>query len=67
MYITDNIYQNKVENLKKKNSAIQPMISEFQSKKEKINQNNVNDLENQRTKLTELLELKVKEVKDKES
>ena len=67
MYITDNIYQNKVENLKKKKSAIQGMISEFQSKKEKINQNNVNDLENQRTKLTELLEQKIKEVKDKES
>ena len=67
MYITDNIYQNKVDNLKKKKSAIQGMISEFQSKKEKINQNNVNDLENQRNKLTELLEQKVKEVKDKEN
>ena len=66
MYITDNIYQNKVENLKKKKSSIQGMISEFQSKKEKINQNNVSDLENQRAKLTELLEQKVKEVKEKE-
>ena len=67
MYITDNLYQNKVDNLKKKKSAIQGMISEFQSKKEKINQNNINDLENQRTKLTELLEQKAKEVKEKEN
>ena len=67
MYITDNIYQNKVDNVKKKKSAIQGMISEFQSKKEKINQNNVTDLENQRSKLTELLDQKIKEVKDKEN
>ena len=67
MYITDNIYQNKVDNVKKKKSAIQGMISEFQSKKEKINQNNVTDLENQRAKLTELLDKKIKEVKDKEN
>ena len=40
IYITDNIYQNKVDALKKKKSAIQGMISEFQSRKEKINQNN---------------------------
>ena len=66
MYITDNIYQNKIDNLKKKKSAIQGMISEFQSKKEKINQNNVTDMENQRTKLTELLDQKIKEVKEKE-
>ena len=67
IYITDNIYQNKVDSLKKKKSAIQGMISEFQSKKEKMNQNNATDLENQRTKLTELLDQKIKEVKDKES
>ena len=35
MYITDNIYQNKVDILKKKKSSIQGMISEFQSKKKK--------------------------------
>ena len=34
---------------------------------EKINQNNATDLENQRTKLTELLDQKIKEVKDKET
>ena len=67
IYITDNIYQNKVDSLKKKKSAIQGMISEFQSRKEKINQNNATDLENQRTKLTELLDQKIKEVKDKET
>ena len=67
IYITDNIYQNKVDSLKKKKSAIQGMISEFQSRKEKVNQNNQTDLENQRTKLTELLDQKIKEVKDKES
>ena len=67
IYITDNIYQNKVDALKKKKSAIQGMISEFQSKKEKINQNNATDLENQRTKLTEMLDQKIKEVKDKEN
>ena len=50
-----------------KKSAIQGMISEFQSRKEKINQNNATDLENQRTKLTELLDQKIKEVKDKET
>ena len=67
IYITDNIYQNKVDALKKKKSAIQGMISEFQSRKEKINQNNATDLENQRTKLTEMLDQKIKEVKDKEN
>ena len=67
IYITDSIYQNKVDSLKKKKSAIQGMISEFQSRKEKINQNNATDLENQRTKLTELLDQKIKEVKDKET
>ena len=67
IYITDSIYQNKVDSLKKKKSAIQGMISEFQSRKEKINQNNATDLENQRTKLTELLDQKIKEVKDKEN
>jgi GTPase involved in cell partitioning and DNA repair len=67
IYITDSIYQNKVDSLKKKKSAIQGMISEFQSRKEKINQNNTTDLENQRTKLTELLDQKIKEVKDKET
>ena len=67
IYITDSIYQNKLDSLKKKKSAIQGMISEFQSRKEKINQNNATDLENQRTKLTELLDQKIKEVKDKEA
>ncbi len=67
IYITDNIYQNKVDALKKKKSAIQGMISEFQSRKEKINQNNATDLENQRTKLTEMLDQKIKEVKEKEN
>ena len=67
MYITNNIYQNKVDNLKKIKSSIQGMISEFQSKKEKINQNNVSDLESQRSKLTELLEQKMREVRDKEN
>jgi hypothetical protein len=67
IYITDNIYQNKVDALKKKKSAIQGMISEFQSRKEKINQNNATDLENQRTKLTEMLDQKIREVKEKEN
>ena len=67
IYITDSIYQNKVDSLKKKKSAIQGLISEFQSRKEKINQNNATDLENQRTKLTELLDQKIKQVKDKET
>ena len=63
IYITDNIYQNKGDSLKKKKSALQGMISEFQSRKEKINQNNATDLENQRTKLTEMLDQKNKRSK----
>ena len=67
MYINDNIYRNKVDNLNKKKSTIQGMISEFQSNKEKIMQNNVNDFEEQRTKLTQILEQQIKEVKIKEN
>ena len=67
MYINDNIYRAKVDNLRKKKSVIQGLISEFQSKKEKIIQNNMTDLENQRTSLTELLEQQIKEVKNKEN
>ena len=67
MYINDNIYRNKVDNLNKKKSTIQGMISEFQTNKEKIMQNNVNDFEEQRTKLTQILEQQIKEVKIKEN
>ena len=67
MYITDSIYQTKVDGLKKKKSAIQSMISEFQSKKEKVNQNNTNTLEKRRDELTEILDKKKEEVKKKES
>ena len=67
MYINDNIYRAKVDNLNKKKSVIQGIISEFQSKKEKILQNNINDLEDQRAKLTEILDQQIKEVKEKEN
>ena len=67
MYINDNIYRNKVDNLNKKKSAIQGMISEFQSQKEKIIQNNMNDFESERNNLTRILEEQIKEVKIKES
>ena len=63
MYINDNIYRTKTDNLKKKKSAIQSLISEFQSKKEKIIQNNMSDLDDQRNQLTEILEQQIKEVK----
>ena len=67
MYINDNIYRAKIDNLRKKKSVIQGLISEFQSKKEKILQNNVSDLENQRTTLTEILDKQIKDVKAKEN
>ena len=66
MYINDNIYRGKVDTLNKKKSVIQGIISEFQSKKEKLIQNNINDLEDQRGKLTEILDKQIKEVKEKE-
>ena len=67
MYITDNIYRTKIDNLRKKKSVIQGLISEFQSKKEKIIQNNMTDLENQRARLTEILDQQIKDVKEKEN
>ena len=67
MYINDSIYRAKVDNIRKKKSAIQGLISEFQSKKEKIIQNNISDFEKQRNELTEILDQKIKDVKEKES
>ena len=67
MYINDTIYRTKMDNLKKKKSTIQGLISEFQSKKEKIIQNNASDLEEQRTRLTTILEEQIFNVKNKES
>ena len=67
MYITESIYQEQIENLKKKKSSIQSLISEFQSKKEKITQNNMAEMENERGKLTQILDQKMKEVRDKEA
>ena len=66
MYINGEIYQNKVDSIKKKKAEIQGMISEFQSEKEKINQKHVNDLEKQNADLIESYKKKKKEAEDKE-
>ena len=67
IYLTDPIYQSKIEDYKKKKNAIQNLIGEFQSNKEKLIQNNANALDKERTNLTEILENKVKAVKEKEN
>ena len=67
IYLTDPIYQSKIEDFKKKKNAIQNLIGEFQSNKEKLIQNNANALDKERTNLTEILENKVKAVKEKEN
>ncbi len=67
VYLTEPIYQSKIDDFKKKKNAIQNLIGEFQSNKEKLIQNNANTLDKERTNLTEILENKVKAVKEKES
>ena len=67
VYLTEPIYQSKIEDFKKKKNAIQNLIGEFQSNKEKLIQNNANALDKERTNLTEILENRVKAVKEKES
>ena len=67
VYLTDQIYESKCEALKNKKSAIQNVISEFQSNKEKLINANSNELDKIRTELTENLEDKVKAVKEKEN
>ena len=67
VYVTDPIYQAKIDALKKKKSMIQSMISEFITNKEKLIQNNASALEKKRTELTDILEDKVKAVKEKEN
>ena len=67
VYVTDPIYQAKIDALKKKKSMIQSMISEFVTNKEKLVQNNASALEKKRTELTDKLEEKVKAVKEKEN
>ena len=67
VYLTEPIYQSKIEDFKKKKNAIQNLIGEFQSNKEKLIQNNANALDKERTNLTEILENKVKAVKEKEN
>ena len=65
--VTDQIYQSKVESLKKKKNAISGMISEFVTNKEKLVQNNAGALDKKRTELTDILEEKVRAVKEKEN
>ena len=67
VYLTDQIYESKCDALKNKKSAIQNVISEFQSNKEKLINANSNELDKIRTELTENLEDKVKAVKEKEN